>query len=45
MRARRQHGAVVGRADLKGDLGFGADVGAAGVVGGGAGGDGLRGAG
>lgn len=45
LRALGQHGAVVGRADVKGHLGFGADEGAAGVVGCGAGGDGLRGAG
>ena len=40
-----QDGAVVGGADVKGDLGFGADVSATGVVGCGASGDGLRGAG
>ncbi len=40
-----EDGAVFGAADVKGDLGFGADEGAAGVVGGGAGGDGARGAG
>lgn len=40
-----EDGAVVGRADVKGDLGFSADVGAAGVEGCGAGGDGLWGAG
>lgn len=45
LRTLGQHGAVVGRAYVKGDLGFGADEGAAGVVGGGAGGDGLRGTG
>lgn len=43
--ARSEEGLVVGRADLEGDLGFGADEGAAGVVWGGAGGDGLAGAG
>ncbi len=43
--ARGEDGFVVGGADLEGDLGFGADEGAAGVVWGGAGGDGLTGAG
>lgn len=43
--ARGEEGLVVGGADVEGDLGFGADEGAAGVVGGRARGDGLAGAG